>query len=352
MIYILLLLILAILYVIIEIFKYSKNRRKNFLIISTLLLSILSGIRYNVGTDYNNYVVSFVNQFNYSFWDFSYISRDYGFYFIYKLIGIFTKEYSIALTIISLLTVSLISSTIYSYSKMPLFSILLYITLNFYTFSFNGVRQALAVAICVYSFRFIVDGDFRKFICCLIIASTIHFSAIVFIIAWISRDYILKGFKSYIGGMSFITAILFANNIIELLLNNFYKNYSYDSFGMSGMPIGLVILIPICIGLFIFFLKTKLYANDRNNIALVNIGIVTMLFFIYSTKISNFTRIAEYFYIFSIITIPNAVSIFKKRGDRAILITAIFSLAFIWFYLSTIRGNLHNVLPYYTIFDV
>ena len=78
-------------------------------------------------------------------------------------------------------------------------SLFVYIASGIYTVSMNGIRQSLAAAIIFAATKYILDGNFKKFLLVILLASTIHQTALIFIPiyfivrrkAWTRDTYIL-----------------------------------------------------------------------------------------------------------------------------------------------------------------
>ena len=97
---------------------------------------------------------------------------------------------------------------------------------------------------------------------------------------------------------------LLINKIIYFMKNKFYSDYDSVAWGMQGLGIGLIIIIPVFIFIIAFMMKDKLIEENPENNVFLNLLFCACVCFLLSTIISNFTRIAEYFYIVVIIFIP------------------------------------------------
>ena len=104
----------------------------------------------------------------------------------------------------ALITNVLIVITLYKYSRMIELSLFVFIASGMYTVSMNGIRQSLAAAIIFAATKYILDGNFKKFLLVILLASTIHQTALIFIPiyfivrrkAWTRDTYILLGIRS------------------------------------------------------------------------------------------------------------------------------------------------------------
>ena len=56
-------------------------------------------------------------------------------------------------------------------------SLFVYIASGMYTVSMNGIRQSLAAAIIFAATKYILNGNFKKFLLVILLASTFHQTA-------------------------------------------------------------------------------------------------------------------------------------------------------------------------------
>ena len=96
-------------YVMTTLAKIFVKRRKSlsniFLIIAILIPTIIAGIRYNVGTDYFNYIEWFNQYINHHiYWG----AKDIGFVILIKIIQVFSSNYQWLFAISALLINTLI----------------------------------------------------------------------------------------------------------------------------------------------------------------------------------------------------------------------------------------------------
>lgn len=73
----------------------------------------------------------------------------------------------------------LLTSTIAKYSQMPFLSIVLFLLTCNFTWLFNGMRQFLAACIVFYAYRYLIDGNLKKYVVGILVASMVHASAII-----------------------------------------------------------------------------------------------------------------------------------------------------------------------------
>ena len=231
-------------------------------------------------------------------------------------------------------------------SKNSWLSVYLYITLYYYFFSFNYMRQFIAMAIVINSWYLLKRKRFKLYFIFLVLGTMFHTTAIIgilFLVIYINR----KNIKiiPWIYGCTIIL-LLSMNVFIEYLFKFFprYIWYSGDYLNKTG---GVMIVVLYCSIFLITFLLKPQKLNEEYNMLLIlasicsGLSILGYYYFI-------FVRPSLYFNIFSIIIIPELLQRFEKKS-RLIASYVILALGFVYmmYYFSF---NWHNILPYKVFF--
>ena len=104
-----------------------------------------------------------------------------GYVLLVKAISLLTNNPNYMFVIISFITLFGICVFVYKYSSIKWMSILLFISLGFYYTSFNMIRQFIAIAIVMLSYKYLIEKNFLKFFMIVLCASLFHMSALIFI---------------------------------------------------------------------------------------------------------------------------------------------------------------------------
>ncbi|MGD9678797.1 MAG: EpsG family protein [Vulcanibacillus sp.] len=256
------------------------------------------------------------------------------------LFWIFTKLiYSLGFSvkawffIISAIFSVLFSATIVKYSKDIALSFILLIALDYYYFSLTGLRQAIALAIIFYSWRYIESNQNIKFIVFVLIASMFHISALIALII-----LFLKNKKFKIQKLVLIPIIIivmyFITPLIVVVLNQFLPtNYQFYinsriTLNLSGFFIQLVILI------FAYLFSSDILKKDKSNNILFNILYIGLFLQLLATFLfAEFFRISYYFSVFALILVPNVIA--TSKSNRLVLKYAVAITLILYFLLST-----------------
>src|SRR5699024_7717186 len=241
---------------------------------------------------------------------FEVVRWEYGYVLLNKLSSILSNNEQILLVLTSFLVLIGVMYFIYKNSENVVLSVFLYISLYLYLFSFNGIRQAIAMSILVMGFHFIV----------VLVATLFHETAIlmlllyfiyyfkfdiknvlailfIFIISFISVESIINYFLSFTRSLSYIDT----NNIIE----------------QSGF---LFPLINLSIFFFILYIKLTNRINDRTLDFFLFIAILGVFTGLLSMKVYKLLRLNYYFMMYYIIAIPYSLKFVKDKKIKFIMI--------------------------------
>lgn len=199
-------------------------------------------------------------------------------------------------------------------STRPYLSIFLYICL-FYLESLGYIRQAVAISIGFYAFRYVKAKNFKKYCIWVGIAMLFHLSAVILIAA-----YFIYWKMRLKYAIIFAISFLILKNIFFFILDklNFYSGYSDMNISGGGK---LKFLYPLLLSL-IAILHGKMNREDER---IYSICLLALPFpFIFPAHTGM--RIGNYFFVYICLLIPSIFlrSNYKTRVLFAILTTMIF----------------------------
>lgn len=319
----------------------NKKRLKYILVfMATLQLILLLSLRhFSIGSDVPGYMLFFKKDsmgFNYVF--------DHRFELGYKvlnnIISIFTNNDQLFLTVIAILSIAPIGRFIYKYSKMPFLSLTVYIAFNYYAFTFSGLRQAISYAIIFISYDYIKDRKLMKFLICVVCASLFHKSALIFIPAY--YIYRIKINKVVISSLIVLDLVvfIFRKPIFAFLINNFYQSFSIvESSSYTWMAFCTLIVL---LGSFVYKSIINISEDNGGLYMFLLMGVSLMLF---ASVGNNVMRIADYYYMFVIIFIPEALIALKDK-KLALVVAYLIVVGLIVIYLWFLKGSPFGIVPY------
>jgi transmembrane protein EpsG len=303
------------------------NKLFVFLVIVTLAL--VSGLRNNIG-DTIFYMHSYkITHYTLGDIDFS---GDFGFNILQLLLQMISTDPQILVLVTATLTNILIIIILNQYSRIFELSVYVYITSGMFTTSMNGIRQYLAAAIVFTATKYILDGNFKKYALIILLASTVHKSALVllpiyFIVrreAWSKVTYILIALSIFIVlGFNQFSEMLFAT--IDDTQYGHYKDFSEGGVNLLRVIVNAAPVIIAYIGRY----KLKLVWPKSDYI--VNLSIISMVFIIIASQNWIFARFNIYFGLYNLILISWILKVFKDNNKRLIYYGLLVSY-FIYFY--------------------
>ncbi|MBU3852008.1 MAG: EpsG family protein [Candidatus Paralactobacillus gallistercoris] len=169
------------------------------LFISTVILAVIAGVRYNVGYDYGTYYQFYLTG-NHSF--------EKGYVLLNNLAHYFHLSFFTFELLFSLLTMGLLFIFLRKYVRPGLGNLcLLYYFARFYWVRDLGqIRSSLAAVICLFAIKYISEKRLLPFLIITCIAESIHKGSFIIIAAYLMANY----FNKHINYFKTITYLLLA----------------------------------------------------------------------------------------------------------------------------------------------
>ena len=158
--------------------KIKTRLNTIYILVSLIILVVISGFRYNVGQDYIGYAFYYNEQ---PFLDESIgMEIEYGFILLVNLLnGLELGVWSYFL-ISALITYTLLFYSFKRYRHLLYLGVFFFITYGFYFFTFNGVRQAIAMSALGASMIFIQKRQLIPFLGTIFLGGLMHKSLFLF----------------------------------------------------------------------------------------------------------------------------------------------------------------------------
>lgn len=331
-----------------------------FLSIAFLLVFLPAALRYDIGTDYVNYLDIYETG-SYK----SYQFKEPAFYFInWFLNSIDAHSQWLFFTFSFIFTA--VAFKAYPRRNAWLLHFLFFSMLWF--FSFNGIRQAIALSWCMLALSHFFDKRYGWFIVLTLIGSTFHQSVLLItVFGLVALIPINHHIKIRIAPLSFIGFLVFTSisiNVviayIEPLLSTIgLTKYSYYFGGRHFIErehgSGLGALIKIIFSIYILLNTKSLLRVNENYWLLVVLVFIYAVGVILANQIIIFGRMADTFVLAPIISayllllLPN-----HKQVHRFILILFLLFMILTFNKLSLGEATSYSdpkLNPYTTIFE-
>lgn len=333
----LILLALIIFWIVLE---YKALNRRAFWV-PWLMLSLFAGMRsFRVGTDSGNYTKEFrsgLDIYNFRFSE----TIELGYQLLeYSLLSI-TKNYFWLFFITALIVTFCYLKTIKKYSTNYWFSVFLYITLGYYTFFFNGLRQGISMAIFTIALPFLIEKKIIPYLLVCLIGSLFHISALFMIPFYFIVNLRIKPFYKIVA--TFLGSLLTSRFAVSYVAetNERYEGYTQVSESAGGyLILGFQVMLVVFVYSIIYIYKIK----DKNFLKMFTFYASGVLFVVplalLGTNPSGPQRLLSYFTWTLVLILP---FIFRRLNNAYAYIVAVV-LFLIYFVLTTSRFS--NLTPY------
>lgn len=336
-------------------------------VLAILPFIIISGIRYNVGTDY---LYRYVPNYNTFASGGTVNSLEPMFKVLIYFCLIFTKDSAMLFIVTSIIIITLVMLNIFKNSKNMILSILIFFCGSFFFESLNLVRQFISMAIIFVSYKLLINNKNKAWwIISILIATLFHSMSIVFLIAIFLDKEIINTKFLIIAIICIIFLGCFIPNIIDTVIGNtFLKNIDninkYVKYFKTGgdLPLSNIIVelgIYIYINLMYRNAKHEKKEITKETIFFVNMQTMALLCTVMNIHYKLFFRITLLFSFFQILSIPYFYEINKKeefkinnkqiKNGCIILTILVISLMSSRMIFSNVIKGADEVLPYKTI---
>lgn len=195
-----------------------------------VILFLLSACRLNVGNDYARYV-EFMHLVNCN----AYVPTEIGFNLLVKLVyGLSGYEnFLLVFAFYSFVTVLFFLLALYEQSDEFGLAFFLFMTLGYYFQTFSTVRYYLALAVALYSMKFVMRRQWGRFVVLVLLGSAFHKSLLVVIPLYFLASLAWKKWQLAIAAL-FCTTFLFMQDYYLKLVVFLYPTYEDTEYLEGG----------------------------------------------------------------------------------------------------------------------
>lgn len=295
--------------------KSNDKAKRTFLFWCGIAMFLIIALRNKeVGsTDSENYFNNWVRMSNVSFKSVLPIAEetnmDIG-YLVYVWISshVFPNG-QFAFVFSGLLFTIAVCRFIYKNSEDVLLSFEMFICLGLYSFMVQGLRQAMAMSICLFAIEFCKKRKFIPFVLVVFFASLFHQSAIVFLIVYFIYGFKINVRTGIVAAIASATLIVLSDPIATLGNRIFEREYEgeVETGGFVAVAIYLIILIVAIV----FSGKRRKEKDYSFFFFMTMLGAIFYL--MRYTGVQAAERISFYFLFGQLIVLPSVISCFDKH---------------------------------------
>lgn len=289
---------------------YKNSRGK--LIVSVSLLHLLVGALRSIDIhgDLRQYAFEFAGFQTGSWREVWQGGRNTLFYAFNKLIGMLTAgNFQVFLAIIAAMSAGGLGYLIERYSPQPFVSLMLWDCLGYYLFSLYSVKQTMAMVMILIAGKCLLEEEKKQFLIWTVLAGMVHFPAFIFLPAGILTD--IHRASSLAGAYVSVLAVvwLFRDGIVQEMGKLYYEGERFDGQIRSAPGGRYVMMVGLLVaGMVLCGLSDSLF---RKLFILMGIASLLQLFSGYDHV---FTRLADYYFQFSVLYIPCLLTQTHEKG--------------------------------------
>jgi len=332
-----------------------------------VILFLLSACRLNVGNDYAKYV-EFMHLVNCD----AYVPTEIGFNLMVKLIyGLSGYEnFLLVFAFYAFVTVLFFLLAMYEQSDAFGLTFFLFMAFGYYFQTFSTVRYYLALAIALYSMKFVLRRQWGRFAVLILLGAAFHKSLLVVLPLYFLASLPWKKWQLAVAA-AFCTTFLFLQDFYLKLVVFLYPTYEdteYLEGGTSYISILRCMAVLAFAGI-VYLMRRKESApgikNDENAINreeelwwnrrfwfyfYLNLG--ALVLYVFCSFLPIISRIGYYLMVSQILYLPMLLKSVSDKKWRYIFRAGILLAAILYFavYLSRASNDGVLILPYRTFF--
>ena len=329
--------------------RWSRQQALNGLCLFSIfaILFAVSACRLNVGNDYAKYV-EFMHLI--ASGAYSYVPTEIGFNalvaVLYKISG--NENFLLVFAVFAFVTIFFFLKAMYEQSDNFGFSFFLFMAFGFYFHTFNTVRYYLALALALYSIKYVLKGEWGKFLILILIGSTFHKSLLVVIPLYFLATLSWKKWQLAIMAV-FSSSFFFLQDFYLKVVVFLYPSYADTEYLEGGISWFNIMRCAGVLVLSLLYYKDAVKDSRRNRFYFYcNLG--ALVLYVCCSFLPIITRIGYYLNITQILFLPAIVArIPDKRQKKFFSIMIVLAaLGYFALYLMRAGNDGIRVLPYQT----
>lgn len=287
------------------------------------LLAGVSACRIAVGNDYwvyrENFKIIAQNR---------HVASEPGFNYVVKgLTALFGYDnYLPIFAIFSLVTVFFFVRALHDQAECYVFSLFLLMTGGYYFNSLNSVRYYLALAVAMFSAKYVLRREFGKFVLFVLATALFHKTILIILPAYFLAYYVARtGIKKWhwIVGGAFLASLIFGRDLYRYVIFQIYPYYENTHFDVGRLSYAN---IAKCLGTCLLCLiawyagrKEEAKEDDPSRTALrfyLILNVFGLIAFCCGSFVPEVTRIGYYLIAPQTFLIPGTILRMKKGWLR------------------------------------
>ena len=285
----------------------QRLQRRHYAFGLFLLVWILLAFRDNtVGADTQNYINGFLNMRYTTIGNiFVQDEIEYGYLLLVKLLYTIWAQPRFFLAVTSAIVAFCYGWFFYRHASRLYLAFLGYLAFGLFSFHLSGIRQSLAMAICLLAVDRIPKKKLLSFVLIVLLAMLFHRSAILFLVAYpLGRMQVCRRNQLLICSVGLLCVIL-----IEPLMNLFGDMFErYDKYGVESTGNGQIFfVIVLVITLAAEIYKRQILESNPNAGLLLHLNYVNLFLWVARLITRTVERPSFFFMPFTILLMAEVV---------------------------------------------
>ena len=322
----------------------QRDNYKPYLVITGIVVTLVMGLRHQYsGADTIAYIYkhenlatmsSFRPYYEEHFSDLDFMFSETGFYFVSWLFGrVFSDGHIWILATSTFITYSTCRFIYKNSGDAPL-AMSIYILLGLFTFNMSGLRQALAMSICLWAYEHAKRHRFIPFVLTVLVAMQFHKTAICYVpmyfLPWLKR-----GTANLL--IYFVLLIICLISVDKLITT--YNAFSGEEYALQaevdGGGLSVILIYFACIAMVVLRHQCLNIPHVRMAFYGVVAGFTAYITRYFSNQILE--RISYYYFYFSILLLPSVFKLLPEKEQRWLRI--LFSFLAIYLFVHRISNS-------------
>lgn len=331
-----------------------RQKRKRILAINLFLLWLVCAMKApSVGIDIDGYKRVYEASAQWEWFDFSQVYYEEGYTVLMQLFSKLGADFQLFNAFVY--TVIYVPWFVFlnRYTRQPTMSLLIYICYQFWVFNMSGLRQGMAMSICLMAFIILEKKSLRRiilFVVVVLAASTIHRSAIIFLVALGVYLFSVKISTLLLFCVSYLLAIVFRPTVVSAVNSIAGKYQVSETITLGGSFVMLVGFTCFC---FYIVYRVEASRKDTHKVRLVNVNISHAAVYMMLCSIalylvlngSNMLRGASYASMFLTIALPNSTTACTWKS-KVYVNCAVSVFLLVLYFSDVLLANQLNIIPY------
>lgn len=256
----------------------TQQQKKWLYIFACLGILFVIGLRSeNTGNDTPVYITHFLNLRNMAWDDIQYeFTRDHGFYYFVKFLTLFIDSPVMFILITSFISLIGIFDLFWRNSKSPVLSIYFYITLGNFFFILTGIRQAIAMSVCMLAVRFIQERKLGWFVLFICIAAQMHHSAYIFVVMYFLGTRKVNIVSMFTSIVVTVVAYFSYENLLGIVNDVLDYDYGVEETGNGGIFFVILLIINA-----LALMSKAAWVREKRGLVILNSSIICNILWVF-----------------------------------------------------------------------